>query len=219
MITRDDQHVYRDSQGKIYIGVTSHFQIAGLVDFSHVNPCDLAFAAQRGSFVHQAHYLYLLDDLDLDSLNESYKCYCEAFIKFYKEQNVEVWDSENIISSDKLRTAGSFDLVCSLNGTGSVVEFKTSATMPDTTCLQTAGYKILWNENKPRNIIVNRWGVHLLKTGKYKMYRYEDKSDEQAFINMVRFNWWALSKLKKPSTRAKSDEKIYSLCKSIIKGG
>lgn len=216
MIQRDNSHVYR-KDGKILLSVTQHLQITGLVDFSHINPYTLAFAAQRGSFVHRAHYLYLLDDLDIDSLDESYKAYCEAFIKFYKEQDIEVWDSENILHSDKLMTAGSFDMVGKFNGIGSVVEFKTSTTMPKTTGLQLSGYKTLWNESKPDNIVVNRWGVHLLKTGKYKLYKYDDRKDESVFRNIADVNWWALSNGIIP-TPAKANPQILNLCQQIIGG-
>lgn len=219
MLTRNKNHIYRDGNGKILISVTQHLNISGLQDFSMIRPEVLAHAATKGQHIHQAHYLYLLDDLCVDSLDPAYKGYCEAFIKFYKEQNIEVWDSENIISCKRLMTAGSFDLICSFNSVGSVIEFKTCATMPETTRLQTAGYKILWNGNKSNNLVINRYGVHLLKTGKYMIYRYEDRSDEQAFKNMVNFNWWVLSNFKNPPIGAKNSDSVYALCQSIIKGG
>lgn len=218
MVTREDQHIYRNEQGKIYLSCTQHLTIAGLVDFSMVRAADLEYAGQRGGFVHRAHYLYLLDDLCVESLDESYKAYCEAFIKFYKEQSVEVWDSENILHSDKLMTAGSFDMIGKFNGVGSVFEFKTSATMPKTTGLQLAGYKTLWNENKPKNLVINRWGVHLLKTGKYKLQRYEDTREKDIFKNIVKTSWWSLSNKIIP-LGAKNNPETYQLCKSIVKGG
>lgn len=217
MISLDNKHIYRNEKGEIYLSCTQHLVIAGLVDFSMVNKEDLEYAGLRGKHIHRAHYLYLLDDLDVESLDESYRGYCNAFIKFYKEQNIEVWDSENILHSDTLLTAGSFDLMCSLNGYGSVVEFKTSATMPKTVGLQTAGYKILWNQNKPKNKVLFRYGVHLKKTGKYTIHRCEDSNDNRIFENIVRTNWYALSKGIIP-IGARSNDNVYNLCKSITGG-
>lgn len=214
MITRDENHVYRDKDGKIFLSVTQHLCISGLVDFSMVKKEDLDFAALRGHHVHKAHYLYLLDDLDIDCLDESYKGYCEGFIKFYKENNIEGWDSESILSSDSLRTAGSFDLICKFGNQGSVVEFKTSTTMPKTIGLQTAGYKRLWNANHPQNIVIQRYGIQLLKTGKYRIHHCSDSNDNKIFKNIVHNNWWALNKGIIP-VGAKSNENVYNLCKII----
>jgi hypothetical protein len=215
MITRDSNHIYRNEKGETYISVTQQLKIYGLIDFSMVRKEDLDYAAERGSHVHHAHYLYLLDDLVVDSLDESYKGYVKAIIKFYKEQNIEVWDSESIVYSDKLRTGGSFDLMCSFNGYGSVVEFKTPVVMPKTTGLQTAAYKMLWNESKPQNFVVHRYGVQLFNNGRYKIHKYENQQDKFVFANIAHTNWYALSNRIIP-VGAKSDPDIYAICKEIV---
>lgn len=215
MITCDKNHIYRNDKGEIYLSVTQHLTISGLQDFSMCRKEDLDFAALRGKYVHKAHYMYLLDDLVVDNLDAAYKGYCEAFIKFYKEQNIEVWDSESVLYSKNLRTAGSFDLMCLFSGFGSVVEFKTSAIMPKTTGLQTAAYKLLWNEREPDDLINTRIGVQLLKTGKYRMRHYVSPKDENIFRNICHTNWWCLSNRIIP-LGAKADPKTYELCKEII---
>lgn len=222
-IKRSKDHIYRNEKGEIFLSVTQHLQIAGLVDYSMVKPADLEFAALRGQYVHKAHYLYLLDDLEVGSLDKEYRGYCEAFVRFYKEQNIEVWDSENIVYSDDLRTAGTPDIICasfkSGDYAGAVIEIKTPTILPKTIGLQTAGYKCLYNEMPSKEVaVVGRWALLLKNNGKYSLIKQVNKRDQGAFRNIVHANWYALSNGIIP-IGAKTDPKTWELCKSIINGG
>lgn len=220
MILRDDQHIYRNEKGKIYLSCTQHLTIAGLVDFSMVKETDLEHARTRGTFVHDAVRMYLNNDLNTDNPMEGYRGYVEAFIKFSKEHNLTVWDSEGFIKSDKLMTAGEFDLVGMINSDVSspayLFEIKTPTTMPLTAPLQVAAYVKLWNECK-KNKIFGGYGLHLKKNGTYRLYKYDLIKYGKWFESIVRCNWNALSEGIIP-TPAKANPQILNLCKTIIGG-
>lgn len=220
MVTRDDNHVYRNDQGKIYIGVTSHLQIAGLVDFSMVNPVDLGHAKARGGYIHEAVRLFLNDDLDMGDSMEGYKGYVNAFIKFSKDHQLKVWDAEKILHISLLRTAGQFDFVGEISsdnaGYGHMFEVKATAIMPPTAPLQVAAYVKLWNNNR-ENKIFGGYGLHLKNKGTYRLYKYDLSKYMPWFDSIVRCNWNALSEGIIP-LGAKTNENTHNLCKSIIEG-
>lgn len=216
MISRDQDHIYRNEKDEIYLSCTQHLQIAGLVDFSMVRPEDLNHARDRGLHVHAATKLYLNNDLDLCDPMEGYRGYVEAFIKFCLEHNINAWDAESLLWSDRLKTAGEFDFVSDFKGLQSptLFEIKTTSVMPLTTPIQIAAYITLWNERKTQ-MIVRGCGIHLKNNGKYSLYEYNPAKYAPWFQSIVRCNWNALSEGIIP-TPAKSDQKIFNLCQEII---
>lgn len=220
MITLDKNHIYRNEAGEVYLSVTQHLTIAGLVDYSMVKPEDLAYATERGKYVHEAIHLYLYDDLDIDSLDEAYKGYVEAAIKFFQQTGVEVLSAEEIVYNDLLRTAGQYDFICPMESklNSQLFEIKTTSTIPVTAKLQTAAYRQFFNNGCPDGTIpiIDRHCLHLKPTGNYKVITYpRNRSDEIAFNNICRANWWALSNKIIP-IGAKADPKVYELCEEII---
>lgn len=220
MITRDRSHVYRNDEGEIYISTTQHLFIAGLVDFSMVRQEDLDYAALRGTYVHDALKLHMWSDLDIESLDESYKGYVQAGILFLKENMIDVWGTEEIVFDDGIRTAGEYDLIGSVDGKDwTVYEFKTPATLPATTGLQLEGYKfLLKGADAPiRYLELKKKAVLLRPNGTYRIHEYKDNLLSW-FRAIVKSNWSALNAGIIP-IGAKSNQKVYALCEKIIKGG
>jgi hypothetical protein len=211
-ITCDENHFYRVG-GKLILSTTQQIAIAGLIDYSQISKETLDYAAERGIFVHDAVYLYLYDDLDMDSLDESYAGYVHATIKFLGESGFEVHESEEVIYSERLRTAGKPDLLGKYQGSHAIVEWKTGSLMMPTTALQLAGYEILEDSKH----FTRRLGVHLKPNGNYRIHEYKDKQDMLVFSGICRANYWALSNKIIP-TGARDDEKLKELCERIIKG-
>lgn len=221
MITCDVNHIYRNDEGEIYLSVTQQLIIAGLVDYSMVRREDLDFAALRGQYVHEASNMYLHDDLDLELIDDSYRGYVEGFVKFVTENGLTVWRSEELVWDEKLRTAGRFDFIGTLRPLNSLpilFEIKTTASISPTVKLQTAAYKLFYERRDSSVTPTQRSCLHLMKNGNYKLIKYIDRNDGHAFCNIVRGNWWALNNGIIP-IGAKSDPKIWELCKTIINGG
>lgn len=222
MVTCDADHIYRNEAGEIYLSVTQHLQISGLVDFSMCRQEDLEYAAMRGQYVHEAVNMYLHDDLELEGLDDQYRGYVKAFIKFMKENKINACSSEEIVWSDELKTAGSYDFICDsliFKGYGALFEIKTSASLPKTTGIQTAAYKLLYNGGdllRSTRSVLERWSLLLNNKGTYRLKSYKE-TDDKIFKSIVRLNWWALSNGIIP-VGARSNEKVYQLCKSIING-
>lgn len=219
MITCDSDHIYRNPEGEIYLSVTQNLIIAGLVDFSMCRPEDLEFAALRGQHVHQAVHLYWLDDLEVGSLDKAYKGYIEGFIKFIKENGIEVWSSEEIVYGELLRSAGQYDFITANkhNHNPCFYEIKTSSTVSAITRLQVAGYQLFYNADPEHELakIYRRACLHLRPNGTYKLIQYKDHNDEHIFRGICRANWWSLNNRIIP-VGARSNEKVYNLCKEII---
>jgi hypothetical protein len=211
MIILDDNHIYRNEKREVYISVTQHLTIAGLQDFSMVRKEDLDHAAERGKHVHDACKLYAYDDLDVDSLDPAYKGYVEGYILFCNEHDFVIHQSEEIVYSDRLRTAGTFDIKGTLDGKPMSADIKTSAIVSPTTGLQLAGYQLLDNKG-----FSHRYCIHLLPNGKYKPIPYTDPRDKQIFQSICHVNWHALATLRTIPVGAKSDPKVYELCREIV---
>jgi len=218
-VERDDSHIYMH-EGNVYLSCTQHIQIAGLVDFSMINPVILAHAALRGQYVHDAVRLYLNDDLDIGTLDESYAGYVQGFVKFCKDHNLEVWDSESIIWSDRLRTAGTFDFVGKISSDHAyayMFEIKTSSAMPLTIGLQLAGYVKLWNKCRDNNIF-GGYGLLLKKNGTYSLTKYDLLKYGDWFESIVRCNWNAIDSGMIP-IGTKENSKLHDLCETLTNGG
>jgi hypothetical protein len=213
MITRDNNHIYRDDGGEPYISVTQHLQIAGLVDYSMCRTEDLIYAAERGKYVHEAINMYLYDDLDVEGLDESYRGYVQAAIKFL--ESITVLSSEEIVCDPDLRTAGQYDLIGRCDLMKTLVEFKTCSTLPSTTSLQLSGYKhldyVYGNRDEP---IMRRMAVLLKNNGSYTVHEFKDKN-EPWFVRIARNNWAALNAGIIP-LGAKASDETYNLCREII---
>lgn len=213
MISRDENHIYHNGK-EIFVSVTQHLQVAGLVDFSMVTRADLEFARLRGQHVHTAINMYLYEDLDFDSLDGLYKGYVQAFIRFCKEHSFIPTSSEEIVYCDILRTAGTYDLTGEWGGEPAMIEIKTPATMPITTALQVSAYLKFYNQNNSRPID-KAYGLHLRENGTYKLHKYKWWDDFKIFRNICKTNWWCLSNGIIP-VGARSNPKTLELCKEIV---
>jgi hypothetical protein len=219
-INRDENHIYRDDNGKIYLSVTQHLQIAGLIDFSMVTPQALDIASERGTYVHDAVNLWLDDDLDMDSIDNSYLRYVNGAISFLENSDFESWESNLMVWSERLRTAGETDLLGEMRKSPAILDWKTGVKSP-TTPLQLSAYSFLYNESNPNNKKhFKLLEINLTSDGKYRIADHTNNYRQYIgiFQSICKMNWWALSNGVVP-VGAKNDPNIYELCKTIINGG
>lgn len=218
MVNRDENHVYRNKDGLIYISNTQHLAIAGWSDFSMVDGETLEYACQRGTYTHDALNMHVDDDLDLESLEgQPYKPYVEAGIAFLEQTGFIPHETNKIVWSDLLRTAGELDMIGNFPGESktTILDWKTGSPSP-TTAIQLAGYNLMNCKGNP--FFVENKEVNLKGNGKYKIIAHDRKKHNSTFEQMCRLNWKALSMGIVP-VGAKNDPQIYELCKTIIKEG
>lgn len=216
MVTRDNNHIYRNKAGKIYISVTQQLVISGWSDFSMIDPDTLEYAGERGKFVHDALNLSFLDDLNLESIKGvPYEPYVLAGIKFIKENNIKIWDYNILVWNDNLRTAGEMDFIGTMGKNPRMVIFDwKTGVKTKTTPIQLAGYGHM-NKKSSNPLLME---VDLKKTGSYSIDSYHYAAEKEAFKSICRGNWHALSRGIIP-VGAKNNDNVYQLCKTIIREG
>lgn len=188
----EEKHEYRH-EGLRVSSVTQILKGAGLIDFSKVPPAILERACKFGTAVHSATELHdkgVLNEVKLDS---ALRPYLDAKIKFMKDTGAEILLNEEPLYSKKFHFAGTPDRVLLIRDRVTGIDYKSGETFNQSTEIQLAGYKILYNEGKKVvDKMKDRKAVHLLGDGTYKIVPCEDKSDESVFMACLTINAWRM---------------------------
>ena len=139
-LIRDDSgefRVYRDSAGNAYESVTSFIgrtdpegkvalqawrDAVGEAEADRIGKA----AAEKGTAVHLACEQYIAGDEAYKGISMFYRRDFNAMRKALDANMTSVFASEHIMFSNKLKLAGTADLICEWNGELSVADFKTS---------------------------------------------------------------------------------------------
>ncbi len=141
-------------------------------------------AQNRGTTVHSIVEVYKNGTVDfekwLDGIDEEWRGYAKAFLKWIKELNVNIIEHERSVFSEKHQYAGTCDLLAKINNNNhiTVVDVKTGKNIYPESFLQTSAYQhALMEEGQP----IGEIGVLLLdETGHYK---YKTSNDRfEAFL-------------------------------------
>lgn len=82
-------------------------------------------AAMRGTYVHKAIHLFLLDNLDEDSLSPALRPYFESWKKwFLAQEQVDTHEAEYIVGSLLYGLAGTLDFWGVVNGKNLLIDWK-----------------------------------------------------------------------------------------------
>lgn len=168
---------------------------AGLIRLDGIPHFVLEAARQRGSAVHAlVHYLNE-DDLDWSSVDDRYRPYLEAWVRFRDERRLRVLLCEHRIASRRHRVAGTLDLLCEIDGDGWILDYKTGDPEDVAADLQTGAYlgqAMEWASEDPRlaDVLARhaRWrrgAVRLLKTGSFRATEYTDARDYSRFQTLA----------------------------------
>lgn len=183
-------HTYRVG-GVIYPSVTEVLgpaeTFAGM--FEGVPAEALELARERGNYVHEAMALLARGTLDWCSVAEPWVQYIRTGERFLRDSELVVTGSEVPVYSERLRVAGTIDLLGIWRSRSALLDFKASAAVPVTVGPQTAGYKFLYHDlygNKGR---VHRYCVHLTPT-EYRVIPLEDSRDESIFLSALNLFHW-----------------------------
>lgn len=134
---------------KLTPSVTQILGLANLYEF--IDKRLLEKAGRFGTAVHKATELYDKGTLDIDSVDNALVPYLEGWKKFLKDTNFQTFDSESIVAS-KLGFAGTYDRVGNFNNKLTLLDIKTTAIVPKTTCLQLAAYTQAFEEMNHKKI-------------------------------------------------------------------
>lgn len=183
-------HTYRVG-GVVYPSVTEVLgpaeTFAGMFDRVPVDA--LEAAKERGTYVHEAMALLVRGSLDWDSLVDPWAAYIRSGARFLADSGIVVTGSEVPVYSERLRVAGTIDLLGMWRRGAALIDFKSSAVVPATVGPQTAGYRVLYHDlygNKGR---VHRYCVHLTPDD-YRVIPLEDSRDETIFLSSLNLFHW-----------------------------
>lgn len=164
----------------------------------------LQAAAQFGHHVHLATHLWDLGQLDEDALDTHLVPYLAGWKAFLRESGAVVLASELRVTHRLLKVAGTLDkLVRWKHARAYVLDVKSSALVPWTVGMQTAGYRELLldqhgpdlarrafidSQNGVTGLSTTRLCVHLKPEGVYKLHVLDDSRDRNDFISCVNFH-------------------------------
>jgi len=192
---REDTHEYF-FDGKQVPGVNEVMQSVGVVDYSFIPVADRDTYFTRGTYVHLAMELLLKDELDWDTIDPAIEGYVRAGQQFIFDTGFKAINIETPLYHPVWGYAGTPDCVgvlcdnpldsrfVAINERHIVIDWKSCPIMSYVRW-QTAAYQELYAINGIANG-VERYGVELKKTGKYKMSQTWDSSvDFQEFASFL----------------------------------
>ena len=149
------------------------------------------FHATRGTYVHKAIELYLKNNLDFGSIDETIKPYLDSFITFQNKANIEPVLLEERFADKNISFAGTVDIVGKVKGKTYLFDIKTGQKQ-DSYNAQMAGYKKLLNDND-----INIDGIYILdlKPAGCRAIKVENIEKYWGlFEGMLKVYWYRLNK-------------------------
>ena len=171
-------------------------------------------AAEEGTEVHEMAERYLLGE-ELNFLDHNMKPQYNPdvwrmflrFVEFWETYNPKLIETEVHLFSDKLKVAGTCDLVCEIEDQLWVIDLKTSNNLQTTYDLQAAIYSQMYEECYGKK--VDRTGILWLKSSKRKGAKdkfqgkgwemYESKRTQEENLNIFQ-NVRTLFDLENPTS-------------------
>tara|TARA_R100000655_G_scaffold457_2_gene1859 strand:- start:743 stop:1372 length:630 start_codon:yes stop_codon:yes gene_type:complete len=127
----------------------------------------------------------ILDDYTPSEISQAKTAYY-SFYRWFEDNNVEFYETELKLVSEKYQFGGTFDAVCEVNGKIVICDWKTSSGVYDEFVIQLGAYRQLIKENLNHNIR----GAILLKLNK------EENGYEEHHYKIKDLNWgWKMFKL------------------------
>lgn len=181
--------------GALMPSTTQILRDSGLIRLDSIPAFILEAARQRGSAVHQlVHYLNE-DDLDWTSVDDKYRPYLDAWLRFREERKLAVLLCEHRLASRRHRVTGTLDLLCEIDGDGWLIDYKTGDPEDVAADFQTGAYlgqAMEWAVEDQRLAAVlkrhQRWrraSVRLMKTGSFRAHEYTDPRDYSRFQTLA----------------------------------
>lgn len=174
---------------------TTVLRDSGLIRLDGVPAFILEAALKRGTAVHALVHYYNEGDLDWSSVDDAYRPYLEAWVRFVEERRVRALLCEHRLASRRHRVCGTLDLLCEMDAEGWLIDFKTGNPEDVAADLQTGcylGMAMEWAVEDPQLRVVmkqfTRWrraSVRLMRTGSFRITEYIDPRDYTAFQTLA----------------------------------
>ena len=157
--------------------VTQILRLAGLVDFSGIDPAVLEAARRRGVAVHHWIDGTLRGLLDGESPESEIAPYIVAWEKASAELRLVVEAHEVNVEHAKYGYRGRLDLLTGVTGVPWLLDIKTSREVHPSTALQTMAYSMALGDRRKRG------ALHLRRDGSWALVEFStDREDEHAFL-------------------------------------
>lgn len=135
-------------------------------------------AAARGSAVHEA--IENFAKYGIEDCEPEHRGYFDGFMKWAKENMVEVVASEVMVYNQTYRYAGTLDLICNVRGERWLIDVKTTAQLNEMlTGVQISAYGAALAS---QGVKIDRKAVlHLKKNGRYQIHIADKAKDAEAW--------------------------------------
>lgn len=193
----EDLHKYTDANGLTIPSVTQIMKTAGLVNLDWIPTEILEQKADLGKKVHSATELYDAGDLDMSELHPTLKAYLNGWIKFRKDFNFDPTEIEMQLLHTVYRFAGRIDRVGFISNNDLTLLDIKSGTKQKTHAIQTAGYELLYNQNKKGKELIKRRFVVYLSPDGYEVEEHKNKNDKNVFLAALSITNY-LNNLRRP---------------------
>lgn len=178
------RHAY-SLDGEELIGVTTALQVAGLVDYSAVDPKLLAYRATQGKLAHLACELDDLGDLDDTRVDPALVGYLAAWRRFRAESGFAPDRVEHRVHHLVYRYAGTLDRTGPLRGRRALVDIKTSVAPQPWWGAQLAAYEMCLDDGP-----YDRFAVRLANDGTYRLDEFRDPNDRKLWLAALVIAQW-----------------------------
>ena len=176
----DDKHQYK-LDGLILPSVTQIIQESGLINLEWVDRDLLEAKADLGRKVHSATELNDTNNLNTKDLHPTLKLYLDSWIKFRTDYKFVLTEIELKLFHKLYRYAGRIDRVGLLNKKLILVDIK-SGTEQKTSAIQTAGYELLYNQDKKKGDQIKERMIVYLNPEGYKVIPNNNPNDKSVFL-------------------------------------
>ena len=193
MVRRDDAQLFRCAHAEC-AGVTHTLEAAGLVCYDHIPKAILDHKAEVGTAAHAASHYYDEGDLDLSSVDDEAMGYLEGWMKFKRENRMEIHaiEQRGIVIVDGMPYGYTFDRDVTLAGARTLIEIKCTAGIEISWGPQTAAYECALRaiDGKARR----RVAVHLKPAGTYVLLPLSEVKDYQVWKWALGLETWKQTK-------------------------
>jgi hypothetical protein len=196
MLTFDDAtHTYT-LDGTVLPSVTQVIHASGLIDFGQIPAAVLEHARERGRRVHQAIHYYNEGDLDPASLDDEVRPRLQAWQAFLAQRNFQILAAEKRVYSRRHRYAGTLDVIGTLDGKFTLVDFKCGSPEEVAADLQTGAYvgavcemsglgSEAWIDAIDVTKPIRRFAIQLKRDGTFKLDPYVNPTDFRQFTTLM----------------------------------
>lgn len=146
---------------------------------NNADPNMALMARERGSAVHEATVVYDYSGEIPDDFPAEYAPYLEAYAQFCRDYHPKWELIEHSMGDRVFGFAGTLDRFGLIDGEYAILDIKTSykIDMPSLSAQLSAYQQLLSTDKKPEEYIkilekgLNRFGLQLMRNGKYRLYK------------------------------------------------